>query len=266
MGKEEAIIDAECLEVVTVVKDVANIFFFAAVTVLTGATYLQAKKSFFNPIRTEAFKLQIKALEATLEHFQGKTEYDFLEEGDFRTIKLWNIGRMIEEYNSACFQCELAEEWQFGCGQNVLSHYQIAPELEDQLDYQNFAASYRHRTVIYSQKHAQWVEQRHRLLNSPLLPLELRKLILDFDNLVFRNVKLFSEVLTNGAPEFCTRYPTESDFIAAVTAESNQFGWLMRQYENEVQPLLPAASAVVCWIRDYLEIDMLKNPNWWKKK
>jgi hypothetical protein len=67
---------------VELIKNLANIAFFAIISLVTVLSYLHARKTLFAPIRTETFKLQLKAFEEILLYFQNKSESDFLDAMD----------------------------------------------------------------------------------------------------------------------------------------------------------------------------------------
>ena len=50
----------------TTIKDFFQIIFFCVVITVTILSYLQAKKSLFTPIKSETFKMQIKAFDINL--------------------------------------------------------------------------------------------------------------------------------------------------------------------------------------------------------
>ncbi|MFQ2043355.1 hypothetical protein [Aeromonas sp. s11] len=56
-------------ESVTIAKDIVNIMFFVAMAFLALLSYLQARKTIFQPIKTEIFKYQLKAFEEVIGHF-----------------------------------------------------------------------------------------------------------------------------------------------------------------------------------------------------
>src|SRR5688572_24242827 len=57
--------------IVSTIKDIFQILFFCVIVAVTILSYLQAKKTLFTPIKTETFKMQIKAFEEILLFFQN---------------------------------------------------------------------------------------------------------------------------------------------------------------------------------------------------
>lgn len=95
------------MERIEALKNIVNIFFFIVVAVITVLSYLQARKTLFAPIRTETFKLQLKAFEEILLYFQNKSESDFLNSFDLDKIVSLNALRMADAYVSEFFPNEI---------------------------------------------------------------------------------------------------------------------------------------------------------------
>lgn len=89
-------------------KNITNIFFFIVVAVVTILSYLQARKTLFAPIRTETFKLQLKAFEEVLLYFQNRSEFDFMEALDLSRIAELNTLRMADHYVDTFFPDEIS--------------------------------------------------------------------------------------------------------------------------------------------------------------
>jgi hypothetical protein len=81
--------------IIDTVKDTMQVFFFIVAGTVTVLSYRQAKKTLFTPIKTEVFKMQVKAFEEILAFFQNKTESDFVEAFDFNYILTINARLMF---------------------------------------------------------------------------------------------------------------------------------------------------------------------------
>lgn len=80
------------------IKSIVNILFFLTAGIVGVLSYLNARKTLFAPIKTETFKLQLKAFEELLSFFQHKNEHDFLDDFDFPRILRLNALQMCDAY------------------------------------------------------------------------------------------------------------------------------------------------------------------------
>lgn len=77
--------------------------FFLAVGVIAVLTYLQVKRTWLQPMRTEVFKQQLKAIDELASHFIGKSETALREELDLESLISINSCKLMESVCLALF-------------------------------------------------------------------------------------------------------------------------------------------------------------------
>lgn len=77
--------------------------FYVVGIALAILTYLQARKTFFQPLRTEVFKLQLRAVEDALHPFVGKDEAELRAYFGLESTMQKNALLMLDSYGRACF-------------------------------------------------------------------------------------------------------------------------------------------------------------------
>jgi len=80
--------------------NVLQAVFFVTVAIVAILTYLQAKRTWFQPIRTEVFKEQLRAIDELASHFIGKSETELRDELDFDALISINSCKLIDDYAS----------------------------------------------------------------------------------------------------------------------------------------------------------------------
>lgn len=90
-------------DIVSIVRDIFQILFFVIVGLVTLLTYLKAKRTLFQPIKTEVFKEQIKVFSDILSFFRGKKEIDLSNEFNFDKLLEVNCISLIDDYASFHF-------------------------------------------------------------------------------------------------------------------------------------------------------------------
>ena len=90
-------------------RDIFQVFFFIVIGVVRILTYIKAKKSLLQPIKTEVFKEQIKVFANILEQISGKSEISLRNDFDFDKVFTVNVASMYDHYASLFFDIQFDE-------------------------------------------------------------------------------------------------------------------------------------------------------------
>lgn len=261
---------------IEILKNIANIIFFIVVAVITVLSYLQARKTLFAPIRTETFKLQLKAFEEVLLYFQNKSETDFLESFDLDRIVSLNALRMADAYVSAFFPKEIKVDE--GEREKVYSplvggivsaeHMQkyfekvqpTDPNRPDQMEPEpitnpaNILArwqEYEHGIIEYTKEFQDQLKELEKLAASPLLPKSLRDMIGAFCSKAHENLTLTGKVVGAFAREMPKQFPRAGDM-----RKFNPSG-IWNEFNDQREEFEPEAKKILENINTYLRVEDL---------
>lgn len=260
---------------VGIMKDIFNIAFFIVVGTVTILSYLHARKTFFAPLRTEVFKLQLKAIEDVLNFFQNKTDTDFLEEFDFGTILKLNVLRMTDEFAQTFFpdsfiinEAERDRLFSLVVGGvapieafkqrfNRIGPRSSISELQKGDSTNRHTASHTawkfriYEIVEYTQKYSDRIKELDHLAASPLLPKKLRELIGGFRSIVTDNLSLIGKVVTEVSVSMPEHYLDPSTF------QEFSPSWVWNEYNHKRSSLEPAAQIILESTNNYLNINKI---------
>jgi hypothetical protein len=259
------------------VKDCVDIIFFLVAGTVVVLTFNQAKKSIFNPVRTEAFKLQLKAFEDVLLFFEKEASTHIGDKFDLEKILFLNAMKMLDEY-AVTFFGNLFKKEEFSKNREEL-YKEIAGELvtrdfmEKHLEtpghFQDQARNradevpsepalqlaqwklYVHGVIHYTKPYQEATERLRRFNASPLLPKELKGLISEFDVLVSENFHKVGLMLTEVAKELPVKYPAFSILGRA------DLSWIWNKYNHTRVSLDEKQNAILTYVEGYLQIDDL---------
>jgi hypothetical protein len=79
-------------------KDLLQCLFFVVTGALAVLTYLGARRTLLQPLRTEVFKEQLKLLTRVLEEFEGKGSMDLLMSINVQAMVVYNVKELAAEY------------------------------------------------------------------------------------------------------------------------------------------------------------------------
>ena len=259
---------------VTTIKDIFQIIFFAVVLTVTILSYLQAKKTLFTPIKTETFKMQIKAFEEILLFFQNKTETDFTHQFDFDNIVGMNGQLMLFDYIEHFFKKEVeidkdkvTEMLKSSAGAIVTQSYMTKhftkpeyfekEEKKEKEEITNPAIilkewqEYEYGKIEFTKKYVEETEKLKNLSVSPLIPQPLKDKINSFEEKIRDNLSLVGKVLTEISKEMPSKFPNSKSL-----KKYNQTG-LWNEYNNKMKKVEDDAVDILSYIRQYLQIDNL---------
>lgn len=259
---------------ITVVRDVANVVFFIAMSTVTVLSYLHARKTLFAPIRTETFKLQLKVLEQLLAFFQDKTETDFQSFLDLPRIVSLNSFQMADAYASRFFQGDLevdrekrVKRYKLLVGAVVsLKHAEkyfkdIDPAIQEAKPVSKDSQvtnpavilakwqKYEHDAVGFTREYSDRVKELNRLATSPILPRELRELIVNFERACRDNLGLIGEAITECAREMPEHFTSASDM------KNFSPHWVWNRFNARSVRFEPLAKDILEHVNTYLKVE-----------
>ncbi|WP_316634917.1 hypothetical protein [uncultured Flavobacterium sp.] len=255
-------------------KDIFQILFFIIVGIVTILSYKQASKTLFTPIKTETFKMQIKAFEDILSFFQTKTETDFTKQFDFDFIVNANAQLMLSDYISTFFSTEInintdkvkdLEKEFYGAAvtHSWAEKNFISPEYFDKTETQKKEEitnpaiilenwkHYEYGPIHYTKKYYEETEKISQLIASPLIPIGLKNKLEEFSKLVNENLLIVGGTLNEISKELPQKFPT------AKSIKKFEAAGLWNKYNEKQEHLEPLAKEILLYIRNYLKIDKL---------
>lgn len=228
----------------------------------------------FTPIKTEIFKMQVKAFEEILGFFQNRTETDFTTVFDFNHIVYANSTLMFTEFIEHFYKGDMKID-----DEKVKSLHEsfhgaivtqtwaeknfVAPEYfenkteEKKEDITNPAIilehwkKYEYGPINFSKKYFEETEKLNLLIASPLIPVQLKTELEKFDNTVKKNLYLVGITLNEIAQELPHRFPTASSL------KKFEKSGIWNKYNKQKKDLEPIATSILAYIRTYLKIDKL---------
>jgi hypothetical protein len=230
-------------------------------------TYLKAKRTLLQPIRTEIFKEQIKLFTEVLSMFTGKGEIELREDLAFDEFFKANCCMLFDAYASLFFDIKFDQEKRPYskklCPVSIL--HQDAVELADNyVEGDNRVpekpgantraaiwSNHKHLEICLPQKHLNAMKRIKAIKDSPLLPKKCLELIEDYEKTINDNLLLLRDILNEVASEFPSKYP---NFSVMKKASTN---WVTNKYVDKFSHLEPKAKAITTYIRKYYLTDEL---------
>ncbi|MEU6918589.1 hypothetical protein [Streptomyces olindensis] len=249
---------------------IVQIIFWLATSMVAVLGYINAKRTIFQPLRTEIFKKQIEALSSALELFVGKRSDELAEDFDMDFGEKANIFRMYDAYLEFAFGRRRPEElreyrpelcptaWIHA---DYLSSYDADKEdwAEDSAKVE-FPAKpkdweYKDGMISVPRKYTEKEADFRAVLENPLLPAKIADLIERHLEAAHEYLGAIGPVLEECAKEMPDRYPELDDFL------KSKFDWihnrLVEHRHNEGISLSVTAKAVVDEVREYFDSDNL---------
>jgi len=245
-----------------IAKDIIHILFFVGILTLTILSYLQAKKSLFTPLKTETFKLQIKAFENIILFFQNKNQFAFMDEFDYYKILDINSELLVLNYSKLFFSlpidgkygdvisktkgCIVINNKKINKSENTTSNKQLSKKEE----WANMNYSIVHFTPKYSDR----LNELKRLSATPLINQELKSMIIGFERKIEENLRLVGTVLTDIAKELPSNFST----LESVD-KNNLLSKAWKNYIKLIGNIDDDAKKILEYINHYLKVeDVLK--------
>lgn len=259
---------------VTTIREFFQILFFCVVITVTILSYLQAKKTLFTPIKTEIFKMQIKAFDEIILFFQNKNETDFLDQFDYQNIFNINAQFLNINYIQTFFKNDIEIDWEIvrQIKNNTVGGVATTEYMNknyEKTDYINIQkinkneyiidrelllqkwAEYEFGKIEFTKQFQTEKEKLQNLSASPLIPQELKDKINAFDKKTQNNLFVIGRVLT----EFSKELPIK--FTDPKSLDNFNHLGLWNLFNSEMEHFENDAKEILIYIRQYLKIDEL---------
>jgi hypothetical protein len=243
--------------------------FYVAVSAVTILTYLRAKKTLLQPIRTEIFKAQLQEFTQLLSLFKGKGEAELRNEWGFDDLIDYNSMALLDAFGVTFFDVRVdLRERPYGptnCPQFMTTPERVRlvedPFIEVPTKVENDNRDGRVRAAVWTRytydtihlpcKLLDAQDRLMKILESPLLPKKCVELIGQYRTLIDNNVGYIRNTLTDVSAELPEKYGS----LEALRKASNL--WIRNLYNDRFEPLKPKADQIVQFIREYYDIESI---------
>jgi hypothetical protein len=256
--------------------------FFIVGIVITILTYINAKRTILQPIKTEIFKLQVTKFSSILD-IVDKQGYVKIQEC-FQKILFINACSLCDDYAELFFNIELNRNtrpysteqiekiiWNVYSMEGMEKYKQFRSKFnelvsikkdikisnsEEELIYKNnlnFWMDYNYGELKIT---TEYMELRKKIIDvksSPLLPKELLVLIEEFIEAMNKNLNLVVEVLNQYSKQLPNDYFTQE----IVIERSSIFLGIEIKYNKEFEDLELIANKIVQYIRTYWLVEKI---------
>lgn len=237
---------------------VVQIAFWVLVGTLSLLTYLHARRTFFQPLKTEVFKLQLTALTRISESLHGKGEWELMIHFDLDEIVRINSWRFLDQYAFVNLRAvsDLSEELKRLQEQDEKMSTNFCPTWRVDESQQkhlsgNFGPFDRLVGISISKKHSEAIRKLESLNADPLIPDEIRTAVEHLIRTATKNVHDIGDVLNLLAPGMAKKYPSV-EALNSARVEGMHNRWI-----DGRDLLEPAAQAVLEKIRAYYQPDLI---------
>ena len=268
---EENIVVLSVKDWVSVIRDGFQILFFSVVGCLAILTYLRARKTVLQPIRTEIFKEQQRVFASLLAMFAGHGEMELRKDFGFDQALLANATLMLDTYAKHFFEVEVEQSKRPYAPERCPGRLVSEEDLEDASDYyireqndeERFKETpstkdatwteYKFNTISIPQEFAKKQQELEQIIASPLLPKQLAQLLRAYLLVAETNLVALRSVLTSCAGELPAKYPSLDDLKKASLA------WISNKYNDNFKELAPEALKITEYLRGYFQVEMIMN-------
>ncbi|MFJ4612193.1 hypothetical protein [Streptomyces griseus] len=227
---------------------------------------MNARKTIFQPLRTEIFKKQIDALAAALELFVGKSHMDLGDDFDLKFAELANFSKMYDRYLLYAFKMRRPEEsLEYRvelCPVSWVKEEYLMLNMADKATGSEPAKlkvldewAYEHYDISVPRKYLEREAEFRAVLDNPLLPTSIAALIEAYLDTMRQTLSAVAPVLEECAKEMPERYESLDDI------KNVRFDWIQnRLNENRresISSLSESAKVIVEEIRSYFDSDNL---------
>lgn len=255
------------LDAIDVATKLVQIAFWIAAGTVAILTYLRARKTLLQPIRTEIFKIQLAEMKTILSLLVGKGEVDLRDEFGFDEALLANTVRMMDEYAQFKFGVEFDTDRPYSpsnCPIAIVpgdaflvrvSDGALVPSIDVKRESDpDFATEWPERfqkMISVPNKFSEAEQKIEVLLDNPMLPSKLVELLEGYLNAARSNLRLIGDVVYKAAEEMPERFP-DLDSL-----ENSKSSWLRNRFISSITQMKPKATAIIDFVRHEYNVDNL---------
>jgi hypothetical protein len=257
---------------ISIIRDIFQSLFFITVGTVTILTYLKAKKTLLQPIRTEVFKEQIKIFSDILNFFIGKKEIELRKEFSFDKLFAVNCISLMDDYASFYFKLEFDIDkrpynpsacpssivfFEYAKRFFILADNYLDNELDEKKSLiennQNEWKNYIYGEIKLPKETSDKLKELDKIMDSPLIPKTLFTLLEKYKGAIEENIHLIETILTQCSQELPNKYPDLE------TLEKAAFGWIHKKYNDKFVCLEEKSQEITDYVRNYFATDDLFN-------
>lgn len=259
------------LDVLDLIKTVAQIGFCVIIATVAVLTFNQARKTILQPIRTEVFKAQLQEMTKILTLFVGKGETDLRHDFAFDKAVFANTCRMFDSYRFTFFdqraELDTRPYNRTECPSSIVTEKHLRPA-DDHLKIEKgdrnseetrrdprvraaLWADYDHGELHVPRKYSTTDDKLQQFLENPLLPTECVRLLGEYKELAKKNLFRIRDVMTECAKEMPDKYPN----IDQLNKASGD--WIRHRYVKEFEHMKEKADAIVSFVRQHYSVDTI---------
>ncbi len=241
------------------ITDIVQIIFWLAIGTVTVLTYRQAKRTILQPLRTEVFKLQLETMNRLLALLVGKGEVELRKYFALPEALEANTVAMLDAYAKAKFGIQIDPKDRPYAPDRCPSALASAKLLEsaDELieppamrsDEATAWDQYEHDLIHVPRGFSIAEETLSTFLSNPLIPMSCASRIQALMDAAQDSILQLGPLITEYAKELPDKCPS-LDFLAEVSLT-----WLNNPWNRRMQPLLPFATDLVEYTREYFASD-----------
>lgn len=248
-------------------RDVFQILFFVVVGAITVLTYLKAKRTLLQPLRTELFKEQLKLLTEISTLLSNASLKELHQQLGISSIVSANSQELLDDYGEIVLgvkpnpENQIYESDKFLHAAMFMNHdvsfpffTPISPYNEDVLRLPSWE-QYRVSRIHLTKEFIDFQNKIEHWINSPIIPIKVASLLAQLTEAISVYPVVLKEALEECATTLASVYPDKASF------EGAQVSWVASRCNKHVNKqsdiLEEKASQVVLEIRLYYDPDNL---------
>lgn len=172
------------------IKDFIECIYYIIFSVVAILTYYNANKTFFNPFKNEVFKKQIDEISSLYIFFEKQKELDILHSFGISETISCNIIQLLDNYGQykKWLKKDLKERPYQKCKVFLMSKEYAEKNLKKPLEKEEekeiafkepIWEEYKYDVICISEKYISKIKELELYINSPFIPIELQKKLVD---------------------------------------------------------------------------------------
>jgi len=250
------------------INEIIQSLFFITVGVIAILTYIKARHTLLQPIRTEVFKEQVRVFSKVLNIFSGKEEFELQRHFGLEEVFQVNMVAMYDAYASLFFDVKFDKEkrpysdencpggiyskeaWEI-CEGHLKSDKKDPPAGDVKAKEEKWG-NYIHDTIYLPKRYVNSRSELKKIITeTPLLPSKSNLLLEEFIKTTEESALFIGKFIVKCAAEMPEKYPDLETFKNGVPY------WMENHYREEEISLKPKAEKIISFIREYYDPDSI---------
>ena len=257
--------------------EIVTTAFYLSTGIVAIMTYISAKKTVLQPIKTEVFKKQVEAFSKIMELFNGKDEIELRKYFGIDKMIHANAIHLLDIYAELFFDIEFDHEKRpynrKDCPRSIFSekfaekYLDLANDptigdknekdvAEHMVDPKVKAAiwnTFEYGEISIPKEYTMALDRIESIMKSPFLTTKSIKYLKAIKDSVLDNTALIGKVLTRISKQLPEKYPNFSQMKTASIA------WIENEYNSEFVSLSDYCDKLTDYLRDYFKSDFIMN-------